>query len=396
MFPDYNTTSIPPKYRQQMQDFIDVAVALVLDDFPPDYQGCCLPAVYWGSCGIGAMFLRLYKQSGNEGYLNHAKEYVDYSLLNYPTDYPGYEVAFQKGRIGVCAVGAVLYDILGNSTKVNELIEEVNWIFDQTKPGDYFDWESGLSGIVYAGDYLNNYFGKEVVSSEKIKRVLELIFEEGIQNENQTSGALLYEYYEGHYWTGFGSHGSGSPVYTLLNHNLLVNDTVLQHARATVDYYLELQTPEGQIPGDKRPDRTQWCHGIPGLLGPIGEAYRVFHDDKYRQSGLLGSQLISEIGILTKGMMLCHGVSANVYMMIDFYRKTGDTIVLQQAVSMVLTALETAQLTSLDPTQWDSYDCVPEALFGSSPMGAILLFSDILYNFNDLTKLQFLTYNLEY
>ena len=139
---------------------------------------------------------------GEEKWLTYAKEYIDYAIANYPTEYTGYEVAFQKGRIGVrlaiihlvinqvCAVGAVLYDILGYDTMVDSLVQEVNSIFDQTKAGDYFDWESGLSGIVYAGDYLNNYFGQEVVSSDKIVKVLHLIYELGSFILNTTNGAL--------------------------------------------------------------------------------------------------------------------------------------------------------------------------------------------------------------
>ena len=63
---------------------------------------------------------------------------------------------------------------------------------------------------------------------------------------------------------------------------------------------------------------------------------------------------------------------------------------------MILTALEIPQLTSTNPDEWFSYDCVPEALFGSSPMGAILFFDDLIANYDDLTKLQLITYNLEY
>jgi hypothetical protein len=397
-----NITSveIPKEYIERMQAFLDVATELVLADFPPSYVGE-FATVYGGTAGFGALCLRMYRLSNNlnQTWLHRARKYID-NALERTTAYKYFPIenAFMKGRIGICAVGAVIYNELGNRAKVAELVKEVNWILDQPKLGDYYDWESGFSGMVYAADYLNSYFGHEVIDNSKVQRILHLIFETGFQYVNKSSGALRFEFLMNHYWTGMGSHGSGSPIYSLLKHAHLLNgnETILNHLRATVDWYLELQTEEGQIPGDFSVDRTQWCHGIPGLLGPIGEAYSLFKDEKYKLAGLKGCNLIAKIGILTKGMMLCHGVSSNVYMMIEFYRKTKVLEVLHQAVSLILTTLDTPQLSSPDPSKWFSHDCDPVELFGNSPAGAVLFYADVLANLNDLTKLQFLAFDLSY
>ncbi|KAL0212981.1 hypothetical protein RCL1_006607 [Eukaryota sp. TZLM3-RCL] len=390
-----NITTIPYFYAKQMTTFINLASERIIRDFPPTFKGSRSPAVYWGTAGIAAMCLQQYRLTHQLLWLSRAEDYINVALSRWPSyTYNPKELSFLVGRPGICAVAAVIYDLKHDSTMVEEMIKEVNWFFDQANEGDEYDWERGMSGLIFSGDYLNNYFNETVIPIFKIKRLLDFIFARGMSLVDRKTGVLRFEKKSGKFFTGFGSYGSGSPVYTLLAHDHLVNSTVLKHAKATVDHYLALQTPKGQIPGDYFPDRTQWCHGIPGLLAPIGEAYRVFGEEKYKLAGVNGSNLISEIGILTNGMLLCHGVAGNVYMMIDFYRKTGERSVLANAVSMILTSLDIPKLSSLDPSHWYSWDCIPEALYASSSIGALMLYSDVLANLDDLTRIGMFGYNL--
>jgi len=171
------------------------------------------------------------------------------------------------------------------------------------------------------------------------------------------------------------------------------NETVRFHVIKSLEHILQLQTSAGQIPGDLKPDRTQWCHGIPGLLPVFGTAYKVLNQNTtYLRAGLLGAQLTSQIGILAKGMQFCHGTGGNIYMVLDFYKNTGDVRALQYAISMILTSVDTPQLS--DPKQWESYDCLPSGMFVSSSIGMVLLYSDIIRNANNLANVQMVSFHL--
>lgn len=394
LYSNTNLTSIPQAYLDKMKTIVDQVSEMIVQDFPPEFNGEYNEFVYWGTAGRAAMSLRLYKDTSNQIWLNRAKSYIDYALQKIkPYQYKGIEFAYHKGRTGIAALGAIIYQELGNTSESVELLKEVNWYFDQVKDGDYYDWESGIAGLVYAGKLLNKYFNREVVQKEKITYVLTLAYNLGMKYFNSTTGAMQFEYYQGHYWTGMGSHGSGSPIYALLqSEELMQNETIRTNVLNTIDYFLSIQTKEGQIPGDLVPDRTQWCHGIPGLLPPIGLAYKLFNNKKYYDAGLLGSKLTSEIGILSKGMQFCHGVGGNIYMILDFYNQTKDPQILSMAISMIMTSLDTPKLT--DPTQWESYDCVADGMFVSSSIGMVLLYSDILKNVNNLENVQMLSYHL--
>jgi hypothetical protein len=68
---------------------------------------------------------------------------------------------------------------------------------------------------------------------------------------------------------------------------------------------------------------VQWCHGAPGMLGPLS-ALPVGRDARMEALFLAGGELTFAAGPLTKGPNLCHGTSGNGLLFLQLHRRTGD------------------------------------------------------------------------
>ena len=72
---------------------------------------------------------------------------------------------------------------------------------------------------------------------------------------------------------------------------------------------------------------VQLCHGSPGFIPMLIEAYKVFeskHDMKEILISLLkAGENVWQNGILKKGYGICHGIYGSAYVMLSIYRLTG-------------------------------------------------------------------------
>lgn len=81
--------------------------------------------------------------------------------------------------------------------------------------------------------------------------------------------------------------------------------------RSTVDFYLSLQTSEGNFPcamdeiganrRDERNELVHWCHGAPGAIYLFAKAYIVYGDERYLNACVLAGELVWKKGLLKKG-----------------------------------------------------------------------------------------------
>lgn len=171
---------------------------------------------------------------------------------------------------------------------------------------------------------------------------------------------------------------------------VIANDTIRMYVQSTLEFYLSLLSSEGEMPGDVAKKRVQWCHGSPGFIAIFTEAHRIFGLDRYLAAAKLTALFFAKEGILKKGMMLCHGTSGNIYQMLDLYAHSRDPDVLSQAISMLLVALKTPQLT--DPKSWVSYDWLPGSVWLGSPLWFALLASDVLAHQDSLGNVSLVTF----
>jgi hypothetical protein len=79
-------------------------------------------------------------------------------------------------------------------------------------------------------------------------------------------------------------------------------------------------------------DRTQWCHGAPGIVATVGD---LMPSDLL----LAGAETTWRHGPLEKGPGLCHGTAGNGYAFLKTYEVTGEEIWLERARSFATTAL---------------------------------------------------------
>jgi lantibiotic modifying enzyme len=83
------------------------------------------------------------------------------------------------------------------------------------------------------------------------------------------------------------------------------------------------------------PDRTQWCHGAPGIVSALGD---LLPDDLL----LGGAEHTWRTGPLVKGPGLCHGTAGNGYALLRTWAVTGDERWLERARGFAAAALEQA------------------------------------------------------
>ncbi len=133
-----------------------------------------------------------------------------------------------------------------------------------------------------------------------------------------------------------------------------VQEHIKRAVEPCVDYLLTMCFPSGNLPsslesGDR--DRlVQWCHGAPGLVHLLAQAYKVgcwcgdatilllacahhqvYQKKSYLETALRCGEVVWERGLLVKGYSLCHGVAGNGYTFLQLYRLTGDRTHLNRA-----------------------------------------------------------------
>lgn len=184
-------------------------------------------------------------------------------------------------------------------------------------------------------------------------------------------------------YTQFGqNHGSTGILMQFFRLPEVFNNvTVSNYIRATLDYFLTIQYPSGNFPTPMKPPfptvpdiLVQWDHGGPAFVPILGEAYLRFGDERYYQSMQKVLDDIWVRGLLIKGLMLCHGITGNSYMMLYAHKIKGDPTYLYRALKFQEFALIHPEIS--DPTKMiQNY---PWAFMASTYQGAISLWSDML------------------
>ena len=110
--------------------------------------------------------------------------------------------------------------------------------------------------------------------------------------------------------------------------------------KASVDFLLNLQTPEGNFPcaldeiassRSEEDELVHWCHGGPGVIYLMAAAYQRWKDQRYLDSCRRIGELVWHKGLLKKGPGICHGVAGNGYVFLLLYRLTSDRLYIYKA-----------------------------------------------------------------
>lgn len=131
------------------------------------------------------------------------------------------------------------------------------------------------------------------------------------------------------------AHGTIGVVYMLIKAlqiapSLQKDSDFVGIIKNTVHYISSLQTTFGSFPyksGEALPEEREpnhWCHGAPGAIPLLVEAYLTFKDQHFLDLALKSGKCVWKNGLLKKGIGLCHGISGNAYFLMSLYKATGD------------------------------------------------------------------------
>uniref|UniRef100_A0A8C3R4H4 LanC-like protein 2 n=1 Tax=Cyanoderma ruficeps TaxID=181631 RepID=A0A8C3R4H4_9PASS len=302
-------------------------------------------SAYTGWTGIALLYLQLYRVTKNQSHLQRSLDYVKRILRNLN----GRRVTFLCGDAGPLAVGAVVYHKLKNDSESKECVAKLLQLqrtvisTDSELPDELL---YGRAGYLYALLYLNTEIGPDTVPQSVIKEVIDAIIESGknfSKEERKTDRCpLLYQWHRKQYVGA--AHGVAGIYYMLMQPIANVDqETLTELVKPSIDYVRHKKFRSGNYPSSlsNETDRlVHWCHGAPGVIHMLMQAYKTFKEDKYLKDAMDCSDVIWQRGLLRKGYGICHGTAGNGYSFLSLYNLTQDRKYLYRACKFAEWCLE--------------------------------------------------------
>uniref|UniRef100_A0A8D1KHC2 LanC-like protein 2 n=1 Tax=Sus scrofa TaxID=9823 RepID=A0A8D1KHC2_PIG len=293
-------------------------------------------SAYTGWTGIALLYLQLYRVTCDQNYLLRSLDYVKRTLRNLN----GRRVTFLCGDAGPLAVGAVVYHKLKSDGESQECITKLLQLQrtivcrDSDLPDELL---FGRAGYLYALLYVNTEMGPGAVCESAIKEVVDAIIESGKTLSKEERKAercpLLYQWHRKQYVGA--AHGMAGIYYMLMQPAAKVDqETLTEMVKPSIDYMRHKRFRSGNYPSSlsNETDRlVHWCHGAPGVIHTLMQAYKVFKEEKYLRDAVECSDVIWQRGLLRKGYGICHGTAGNGYSFLSLYRLTQDKKYLYRA-----------------------------------------------------------------
>uniref|UniRef100_A0A0A9VWB6 LanC-like protein 2 n=1 Tax=Lygus hesperus TaxID=30085 RepID=A0A0A9VWB6_LYGHE len=119
--------------------------------------------------------------------------------------------------------------------------------------------------------------------------------------------------------------------------NVIEETELYNIVRPTLEYLIDNRSSRGNFPAlwySENDMLVQWCHGAPGFVQLFIKASEVV-DPSYMNYAIEAAEVVWNIGLLTKGYTLCHGVAGNAYSFLALFRKTGDRKHLLRATGFI-------------------------------------------------------------
>ncbi|XP_064338389.1 lanC-like protein 2 isoform X3 [Camelus dromedarius] len=332
-------------------------------------------SAYTGWTGIALLYLQLYRVTCDQTYLLRSLDYVKRTLRNLN----GRRVTFLCGDAGPLAVGAVVYHKLKSDCESQECITKLlqlqrSIVCRESDLPDELLY--GRAGYLYALLYVNSEVGPGAVCESAIKEVVDAIIESGKSLSREEKKAercpLLYQWHRKQYVGA--AHGMAGIYYMLMQPAAKVDQEILtEMVKPSIDYMRHKRFRSGNYPSSlsNETDRlVHWCHGAPGVIHMLMQAYKVFKEEKYLKDAMECSDVIWQRGLLRKGYGICHGAAGNGYSFLSLYHLTQDKKYLYRACKFAEWCLEYGAHGCRIPDR-------PYSLF-EGMAGAIHFLSDIL------------------
>jgi len=119
------------------------------------------------------------------------------------------------------------------------------------------------------------------------------------------------------------AHGLAGILYVMLKVPSLIQGEIKEGIIKTIDWIINSKKENNfPVADDGQYLLMQWCHGAPGVIYMLTEAYNVMGDIKYLKEAIIVADQIWKEGILKKSVCLCHGISGNGYAFLHMYKIT--------------------------------------------------------------------------
>ncbi|MEQ2177154.1 Glutathione S-transferase lancl1 [Goodea atripinnis] len=247
-------------------------------------------------------------------FLQKALEYVSRSLKCLTRRH---DVTFLCGDAGPLAVAAVVYSRLQRAQEAEECISSLVRTGSRCSTSSRWMLIKSICSDLFLPNFLFHkclYFFSIQISEAVLASGEHLSRKFRVQNQSP----LMYEWYQEQYVGA--AHGLAGIYYFLMQvgHKLV---------KPSVDHVCRLRFPSGNYPpcmGDDRDLLVHWCHGSPGVIYMLLQAYKVFGIPQYLEDALQCGEVVWRWGLLKKGYGLCHGAAGNAYSFLGLYRLTQD------------------------------------------------------------------------
>lgn len=319
---------LTPEFSQKLSGKVNELLAVMENGLKSaDPRDC---TAYTGWAGIAALYLHLHKVFSESSFLQKAQEYVSRSLqcLTRRRD-----VTFLCGDAGPLAVAAVVYHRLQRHQEADDCINRLMQYHERVVKGSGGlpdELLYGRAGYLYSLLFINQHFGQDKIPLDYIQQVCEAIIASGEHQSRkfrvEKQSPLMFEWYQELYVGA--AHGLSGIYYFLMQPGLVRSVEHLHRlVKPSVDHVCGLKFPSGNYPpcvGDERDLLVHWCHGSPGVVYMLLQAYKVFGGQEYLENALQCGEVVWRYGLLKKGYGLCHGAAGNAYTFLTLYRHTQD------------------------------------------------------------------------
>jgi lantibiotic modifying enzyme len=281
--------------------------------------------VYTGYSGFTYLHLYMYRQTGEQHYLQQASRFVQLvsahrTLLKQSDKIVDERVGFLSGDAGSVCLCAIVYRLSGNDHSYNKMLQWLvalkgECLYDLNEESLEISSELliGRIGLVLAYLMLNHYFNENIIDYHTvIHPVVDKILEVG---REPRLDHLSWRWHDKEYIGAV--HGIAGILKILLHIDEVKRDVdIMNDIEKTCDWLVSIQYDSGNIPssGESKSDRLmQFCHGAPGVLPLILQMYHITKKQSYLDCCIKACDAIWRYGILTKGPSLCHGICGNLY-----------------------------------------------------------------------------------
>ncbi|PSR95323.1 LanC-like protein [Actinidia chinensis var. chinensis] len=249
------------------------------------------------------------------------------------------DVTFLCGRAGVCALGAVAANQLGDHELQSYYLAQFKEIKLPIELPDELLY--GRAGFLWACLFLNKHIGEGTIPSNYMGAVVSEIFKSGRGLGARSKCPLMFEWYGEKYWGA--AHGLTGIMHVLMHVKLSPSEA--EEVKQTLKYMIKFRFPSGNYPSSeqdrKRDCLVHWCHGAPGVALTLVKAAEVFGDREFLEAAVAAAEVVWNRGLL-KRVGICHGVSGNTYVFLSLYRLTGNKEFLYRAKAFASFLLDRA------------------------------------------------------